>query len=113
MPEDKQIRGVSLKAVLEKSDLQQGLNAKEFSVRAGVGYSTAREWFRRPGFPLCGGVVFWEDFVLWRRNAQNSPPQQQNAKLFEATATRSNALPARAARILAESDSGAHGTTNV
>ena len=44
------------------------MNAKEFAVLAGVGYSTAREWFRLPGFPVLRGLVFWGDFVEWRRN---------------------------------------------
>ena len=68
MPQDKQLHGIRLDDVLEKRRLDQALNAKEFAVLAGVGYSTAREWFRLPGFPVLHGLVFWGDFVEWRRN---------------------------------------------
>lgn len=67
MARDKQLCEVSLEAVLEKRRLDQALNAKEFAVLAGVSYSTSREWFRAPGFPVVRGVVFWADFVEWRR----------------------------------------------
>ena len=63
MPQDKQLRGVSLDAVVEKRRLDQALNAKEFAVLAGISYSTARTWFRVPGFPVFRGVIFWQDFV--------------------------------------------------
>ena len=56
--QDKQLRKISLPAVLEKRLLDQALNAKEFAVCAGVSYSTARNWFCLPGFPSFGGVVF-------------------------------------------------------
>jgi hypothetical protein len=52
--------------VLEKRRLDQALNAKEFAVLAGISYSTARKWFRVPGFPVFRGIVFWQDFVQWR-----------------------------------------------
>ncbi|MCP5524073.1 MAG: hypothetical protein H7A46_21255 [Verrucomicrobiales bacterium] len=58
---------MKLESVLEKRRLDQALNAKEFSVLVGLSYSAAREWFRSPGFPLVKGVVFWSDFVRWRR----------------------------------------------
>lgn len=67
MPQDKQLGSVKLDEVLEKRRLDQALNAKEFAVLVGVSYSTAREWFRMPGFPVIRGVVFWGDFVEWRR----------------------------------------------
>ena len=63
MPQDKQLRSIKLKDVLEKRRLDQALNAKEFAVAAGISYSTAREWFRLPGFPVFRGVIFWQDFV--------------------------------------------------
>jgi len=63
---DKQLQGISLQAVLEKRSLDQALNAKEFAVCAGISYSTARKWFRLPGFPGFHGVVFWSDFTQWR-----------------------------------------------
>jgi len=66
MTDDKQLRGIRLKEVLEKRRLDQALNAKEFAVVAGISYSTAREWFHLPGFPVFRGVIFWIDFVEWR-----------------------------------------------
>jgi hypothetical protein len=66
MTQDKQLREVSLEAVVEKRRLDQALNAKEFAVLVGISYSAARSWFRSPGFPVFRGVVFWQDFVQWR-----------------------------------------------
>lgn len=97
--QDKQLRGITLKAVLQKRRLDQALNAKEFAVCAGISYSTARSWFRLPGFPCLRGVVFWQDFVQWRAN-QNQPAiaavagGERGSKL--------GTLPSRAARILRE-----------
>lgn len=67
MARDKQLSAVELSRVLEKRRLDQALNAKEFAVLASISYSAAREWFRLPGFPVIRGVVFWSDFVEWRR----------------------------------------------
>ena len=64
--EDKQLQGIELEAVLEKQRLGQAMNAKEFAVCAGVSYSTARSWFRLPGYPDFHCVIFWQDFVEWR-----------------------------------------------
>jgi hypothetical protein len=63
---DKRLQGIVLESVLEKRRLGQALNAKEFAVCAGISYSTARAWFRLPGFPAFHGVIFWTDFDLWR-----------------------------------------------
>jgi hypothetical protein len=63
MQDDKQLRGIRLKDVLEKRRLDQALNAKEFAVLAGISYSIARAWFHLPGFPVFRGVVFWQDFA--------------------------------------------------
>jgi hypothetical protein len=98
---DKQLRGITLESVLEKRRLDQALNAKEFAVCAGVSYSTARSWFRLPGFPAFCGVVFWQDFVQWRSGqfgiSKNPSPSERNGS----TVSASN-LPARAAQILLE-----------
>ena len=67
MTQDKQLRGISIRAVRMKRDADQALNIKEFSVLAGVSYSVAREWFHLPGFPALLGKVFWQDFIEWRR----------------------------------------------
>ena len=73
MAHDKQLRSVKLSSVLRKRQLDQALSAKEFAVLAGVSYSTARSWFRQPGFPEINGVVFWTDFELWRRVRNGLP----------------------------------------
>ena len=67
MSQDKQLRGVTMKDVLKKRQLDQALNVKEFAVLTGISYSTAREWFRLPGFPVLQRMVFWGDFVEWQR----------------------------------------------
>ena len=67
MAQDKQLSGIKLKVVLEKQWLGQALNSKEFAVLAGISYSTSREWFHIQNFPTFNGVVFWEDFVMWRQ----------------------------------------------
>ena len=66
MQDDRQLRVIRLKDVLEKRRLDQALNAKEFAVLAGISYSMAREWFHLPGFPVFRGVIFWQDFARWR-----------------------------------------------
>ena len=105
MANDLQLQSVRLEAVLEKRRLDQALNAKEFAVLAGISYSTAREWFRLPGFPVLRGVVFWGDFVEWRRSqtepgkhSPSPPPKTASVSVVQ----RSHALPPKAARILAE-----------
>jgi hypothetical protein len=88
-----------LKAVLQKRRLDQALNAKEFAVCAGISYSTARVWFRLPGFPCLRGVVFWQDFVQWR-TSQNRPANAPAARNGQGS-TLGN-LPSRAEKILRE-----------
>ena len=102
MSHDKQLLSVELDQVMEKRRLDQALNAKEFAVLAGISYSAARAWFRRPGFPLCCGVVFWQDFVQWRNaqaglNAGQHPVAERKSVLENRMD-----MPARARRILAE-----------
>ena len=100
MQDDKQLRGIRLKDVLEKRRLDQALNAKEFAVLAGISYSTARAWFHLPGFPVFRGVVFWQDFALWRmaqhgfENAGIKLPSSNTETAPDAS------LPPRAAKIL-------------
>ena len=103
MSRDTQLQGVRLEAVLEKRRLDQALNAKEFAVLAGISYSTTREWFRIPGFPVLRGVVFWGDFVDWRRNEMrlNQPTPDQPSRPVS-VAPKTLGLPPKAARILAE-----------
>jgi hypothetical protein len=97
---DKQLQGIRLESVLEKRRLDQALNAKEFAVCAGVSYSTARGWFRLPGFPCFRGVVFWQDFVQWR-TSQNGFKNRSLPEEDGHTPVASN-LPPRAAKILLE-----------
>ena len=108
MPRDKQLRGIKLQDVLQKRRLDQALNAKEFAVLAGISYSTAREWFHLPGFPVIQGVVFWGDFVHWRRTQTGLLEPKENVS--QSTAPRDiksispteMKLSPRAARILSE-----------
>jgi hypothetical protein len=104
---DKQLQNTVLEAVLEKRRLDQALNVKEFAVCAGISYSTARSWFRLPGFPAFQGVVFWQDFVNWR-TSQNSHAKAAPESHHEAgrPSLRPSDLPARAAQILAEAIGG-------
>jgi hypothetical protein len=106
MSKDKQLWGIQLEQVLEKRRLDQALNAKEFAVAAGVSYSTARAWFRLPGFPAFRGVVFWQDFVRWRANQngrnQTEPPLPSGNSAAPLTPS---SLPPRAQRILMEAAS--------
>lgn len=96
---EKQLQGITLESVLEKRRLDQALNAKEFAVCVGVSYSTARSWFRLPGFPVFHGRVFWEDFACWR-SAQNGLQVPQATPQDVALSRGQPSLPARAAQIL-------------
>ena len=99
MREDKQLCRIRLKDVLEKRRLDQALNAKEFAVVAGVSYSTAREWFHLPGFPVFRGVVFWQDFIQWRTGRNNL--KGLGEKILQPNDEKTVAdLPPRAERIL-------------
>jgi hypothetical protein len=98
---DKQLQGIALESVLEKRRLDQALNAKEFAVLAGISYSTARRWFRIPGFPSFRGVTFWQDIVQWRTK-QNGFTARATAPLSSSEIASAHHLPARAARILLE-----------
>jgi hypothetical protein len=107
MTRDKQLLNVNLEEVIEKRRLDQALNAKEFAVLAGISYSTARTWFRQSSFPSVSGVVFWQDFVQWRK-AQAGIKSVVGEKMH--VASREPSLPERtgivftgkAAKILAE-----------
>ena len=99
MPADKQLRDIRLADVLKKRQLDQALNAKEFAVLAGISYSTAREWFHQPGFPVFRGIVFWLDFVQWRTSRHNLKGQGENNSQPKDDKAVSN-LPPRAQQIL-------------
>lgn len=111
MTRDKQLRGISVSAVRQKRDSDQALNMKEFAVLAGISYSLAREWFHLSGFPAVGGMVFWGDFVLWRRSQNLPKPPRSFASTgngngqdeFQSPSLKTaHQWPARAAGILAE-----------
>jgi hypothetical protein len=108
MGQDKQLHGISLEAVVQKRTLDQALNAKEFAVLAGISYSAARTWFRRPGFPVVSGVVFWQDFVQWRKHqtglneVQPDHTRISHTSASAETVTPKMQLPERAAQILRE-----------
>lgn len=107
MAHDKQLRNVELDQVIEKRRLDQALNAKEFAVLAGISYSAARTWFRKPSFPVCCGVVFWQDFVRWRnaqagfQNTNQSDCENQENKV-QAMPKNAMNFPMRAAQLLAQ-----------
>jgi len=110
MNRDKQLQTVDLATVLEKRRLEQALNAKEFAVLVGISYSTARSWFRQPGFPVFCGVVFWQDFVQWRslRNGllATTAPDRNNCHSQKVPTNDARAkFSGRAAQILAEASS--------
>lgn len=99
--QDKQLAGISLESVLEKRRLDQALNAKEFAVLVGISYSKVRSWFRLPGFPAFGGVIFWQDFVAWRL-AGNASHAVSLPKPGGVTSDKPADFPPRAAKILLE-----------
>ena len=99
MPQEKQLLSIKLKDVLEKGRMDKALNAKEFAVAAGISYSTAREWFRLPGFPVFRGVMFWQDFVKWRTD-RNGFHSEKFPHRNGDTATTPSSLPTRATQIL-------------
>jgi len=111
MSNDKQLNGVAFDDVFEKRRLGQALSAKEFAVLAGISYSTAREWFHSPGFPVFRGKVFWQDFSQWRKaqmglcsNDEQSPPQSATKNEARGATSAREGLPRRAFQILSEAD---------
>lgn len=106
MTRDKQLRRINIRALRLKRDADQALNAKEFAVLAGISYSVAREWFHLTGFPSVRGMVFWKDFVLWRRTqnpakaTRASDAPHRDASSPSMPSTSGSQWPARAASIL-------------
>ena len=108
MTQDKQLKGIKIQEVRQKRDADQALNIKEFAVLAGISYSVARDWFHSTGFPAVHGMVFWNDFVLWRRTRNSKPAQTIPAPTeigqagFKSSAAKPGQhWPERAAKILA------------
>lgn len=108
MTHDKQLQGIDIREVRCKRDADQALNIKEFAVLAGISYSVARDWFNSAGFPRVHGMIFWQDFVLWRRaqnarrNVPSSPPVESGAGFSMGIAKPRPQWPHRAAKILSE-----------
>lgn len=67
MSADKQLATVDPQEVQARIAADQGLSLKQFAVAAGVCYEKARDFSRKPGFPMIDGFIFYSDFVLWRR----------------------------------------------
>ena len=112
---DKQLNGIDIHEVRRKRDADQAMNIKEFAVLAGISYSVARDWFHSTGFPAVHGMIFWQDFVLWRR-AQNvrrnvpAPKPVENGVGLGCNSAKPRAhWPQRAAQILAEVDASRAG----
>jgi hypothetical protein len=110
MTRDKQLRGIDIREVRCKRDADQALNIKEFAVLAGISYSVARDWFNSTGFPRVHGMIFWQDFVLWRR-AQNAkrnvlapPPVETGVGFSMGIAKPHPQWPHRATKILSEAN---------
>jgi len=109
---DRQLRGIKLKDVLEKSRLGLGLTIKEFAVRTGLSYSAARASFQLPNFPAFRKrFVFWDDFLHFKNvnNSLPSTPESRPQQTFGAVSPETDRpahLPARAARILHQSNNG-------
>ena len=109
--QDKQLHGIELRDVLQRRQLDQALSAKEFAVLTGVSYSTAREWFRLPTFPVLQGGVFLSDFVRWRQGQTGLDGPQERVPTAtnrgditppSGLSSEKSTLSPRAARILAE-----------
>lgn len=97
----------------QKREQDKALNLREFAQAGGISYSLAITLAREPGFPIFHGKIWWNDFVMWRRQAiQNSPHhnmpedplpgadrrEYESAPMSDLRAS----LPPRAARLLAE-----------
>lgn len=115
MTHDKQLKRIDIAVVRRKRDADQALNIKEFAVLAGISYSVARDWFHTTGFPAVHGMIFWQDFVLWRRalnakrNASAPAPVESGVGLSMGAAKPHPQWPHRATKILAEVNSSRTG----
>ena len=115
MTRDKQLRGIDICEVRSKRDADQALNMKEFAVLAGISYSVARDWFNSTGFPRVHGMIFWQDFVLWRRaqsarrNVSTPPPVESRVGFSMGNAKSHPQWPYRAAKILSEASASRTG----
>jgi hypothetical protein len=97
----------------EKRSQDKALSLREFAQAGGISYSMAIALSKEPWFPIFHGKIWWEDFVMWRRQAiQHSPhhhmledhPPDAGHKADESIpkSDLQASLPPRAARLLAE-----------
>lgn len=116
MTSDKQLQGIDIREVRTKRDADQALNIKEFAVLAGISYSVARDWFNSTGFPRVHGMIFWQDFVLWRRtqsakrNVPTPPPVESGVGFSMGNAKSHPQWPHRATKILSEAHASTMGS---
>jgi hypothetical protein len=97
----------------EKRSQGKALNLREFAQAGGISYSLAIAFSKEPGFPIFRGKIWWEDFVMWRRQAIQYSPHHYTLEDHPPDAGRTAdepipkndlqaSLPPRAARLLAE-----------
>jgi hypothetical protein len=97
----------------EKRYKGKALSLREFAQAGGISYSLAIAFSKEPGFPIFHGKIWWEDFVMWRRQAiqysphrsmlEDHPPDADHT--VSESVPKSDlqvSLPPRAARLLAE-----------
>ena len=97
----------------EKRSQGKALSLREFAQAGGISYSLAIALSKEPGFPIFHGKIWWEDFVMWRRQAIQYSPHHYKLEDHPPDAGRTAdesvpksdlqaSLPPRAARLLAE-----------
>lgn len=97
----------------EKRAQDKALSLREFAQAGGISYSLAITLAKEPGFPIFHGKIWWEDFVLWRRQVIQRAPDRHTPEDRPAgeghrpgeSISKSDlpaSLPPRAARLLAE-----------
>ena len=97
----------------EKRSQDKALSLREFAQAGGISYSLAIALSKEPGFPIFHGKIWWEDFVMWRRQVIQYSPHRCMLEDHPPDAGRTAdepvpksdlqaSLPPRAARLLAE-----------
>lgn len=97
----------------EKRAQDKALSLREFAQAGGISYPLAITLARAPGFPIFHGKIWWEDFVVWRRqvilrtqNHDTPEDRRTDGHRSEAESAPKNdlkaSLPPRAARLFAE-----------
>jgi hypothetical protein len=97
----------------EKRSQGKALSLREFAQAGGISYSLAISLSKEPGFPIFHGKIWWDDFVMWRRQAIQHSPRHHTPEdhlpdaghTVDESAPKNDlqaSLPPRAARLLAE-----------